>query len=212
MTDSPTLPLLPDEPALPAPPWPAPAREAWTPTPAECRKLWDRHGMMEHIRTHCTMVAEVAMSIGRQIKDAGVALNLDELLAGALLHDLAKTHTIRHGGSHAQLGACWVQQETKNPRIAQAVLFHVHWPWEPDARRWPLPLIVQYADKRVKHDAFVSVEERFADLMERYGTTETGRAYIRRSHDEARILERHFITEFGVDPYAHPVDSGRLVH
>ena len=32
--------------------------------------------------------------------------------AAGLLHDLAKTYCIRHGGSHAQLGAAWVLEAT----------------------------------------------------------------------------------------------------
>ena len=173
--------------------------------------MWEEKHMQPHIQEHCRMVARVSMWLGKKLQNAGIGLNLDELLAAALLHDIAKPYTIRHGGNHAQLGAAWVQQQTKNPRIAQCVLFHVHWPWELDARKWPGPLIVQYADKRVMHDAFVPIDERFADLMKRYGTTERGRWFIKRSYQEAALLERHFTSDIGIDIYADSSDSGRLV-
>ena len=206
-----TLNALPGERILPPPPVLPPTPAGPTPGIEECRAMWDEKNMQPHIRDHCRMVANIAMWIGKRIKNAGVELDLDGLLAAALLHDSAKPYTVKHGGNHAQLGAAWVQQRVKNPRIAQCVLFHVHWPWELNARKWPGPLIVQYADKRVMHDAFVTIEERFADLMERYGTTERGRWFIERSHREAELLERHFPSDLGIDIYANPFDSGRLV-
>lgn len=207
-----TLNSLPGEHILP-PPFILPPEPAGpVPDIEECRALWDEKNMQPHIQEHCRMVADIAMWIGKQARNAGIVFDLNELLAAALLHDIAKPYTIQHGGNHAQLGASWVQQRIKNPRIAQCVLFHVHWPWELNAWKWPMPLIVQYADKRVMHDAFVTIDERFTDLMKRYGTTERGRWFIERSHQEAKFLERHFTLDLGIDIYANPFDSGRLVN
>ena len=139
-----------------------PADPGWlVPDEERCALLWDKYDMMPHIREHCRAVAGIAAEIVRRAEERGVipegrALTVPLARAAGLLHDLAKSYTIRHGGSHAQLGAAWVREETGNPLIAQAVLFHVEWPWSgssmddvKDPMR--LPVIVAYADKRVRH-------------------------------------------------------------
>ena len=163
-----------------------PVSPAWNvPNEAQCVRLWDKYGMMPHIREHCRAVASVAVDIVRRAEARGLAsaergFSEAYALAGGLLHDLAKTYTIRHGGAHSQLGAAWVREETGNPALAQAVLWHVSWPWEGSAMDdvgdpLRLPVIVAYADKRVRHADIVSVQERFDDLMVRYGTDDEKR-------------------------------------
>ena len=101
--------------------------------------------------------------------------------------------------------------ETGQPLIAQGVLFHAFWPWELNLAAWPLPLIVQYADKLVRHDQVVDLGARFADLQDRYGKNETSRANIARMEADARAIEHILITTYKVDPYAYSADRGRLV-
>lgn len=172
------------------------------PDEAACALLWDKYDMLPHIREHCRTVARVALDVASRAVARGCALDLDAVRAAALLHDLAKTYTIRHGGGHAQLGAAWVREETGNPALAQAVLFHVSWPWSegplaPEADPLRLPLIVSYADKRARHDQVVSLEERFADLMERYGDTEHHRNMIQLNREQAVSLERALMARVG---------------
>jgi uncharacterized protein len=54
-------------------------------------------------------------------------------------------------------------------RVGEVVAEHIQL-----SRKNDLPVIteeevVNYADKRVRHDRIVSLEERFSDLMDRYG-------------------------------------------
>lgn len=193
------------------PPRPNPA-ECWAvPGLEDCRALWRRYAMLPNIEEHSLMVARVALYLGRRLQSAGVPLCLKTLQASALLHDLAKTYTIGHGGNHTQLGAAWVVQETGQPLIAQGVLFHAFWPWEFDLEAWPLPILVQYADKLVRHNQVVDLKARFADLMERYGKTERARESIAQMEADAQAIEHILITTYKVDPYAYSVDCGRLV-
>ena len=180
------LPALVFAPDSPLPP---------VPDEAACAGLWDRYGMLPNIRAHSRAVAEVALGVAQRAAALGHAVDMPALRAAALLHDLAKTYTILHGGAHAQLGAAWVREETGRPDLAQAVLFHVSWPWAHgplalDADPLRLPLLVSYADKRVRHDEVVSLEERFDDLLNRYGDTEERRASIRANREQAFIYER----------------------
>ncbi len=195
---------------LPPPP-PNPAECASAPGAEECRTLWRRYAMLPNIEEHSLMVAKVAVCLGRRLQSAGLPLCLKTLQASALLHDLAKTYSIGHGGNHTQLGAAWVVSETGQPLIAQGVLFHAYWPWELNLAAWPLPLIVQYADKLVMHNQVVDLTTRFADLMTRYGKNERARTSIAKMEDDARAIEHILTTTYKVDPYAYSADCGRLV-
>lgn len=187
--------------------------DAWpVPDEAACRALWDRYAMPEHIRAHSRMVADMALALARAAVSRGAAMHLPTVLASALLHDIAKDYTIRFGGNHAQLGGAWVLRETGNPHIAQGVLHHVHWPWRIDTTvpHWLMPLLIIYADKRVKHDRLVGLEERFDDLIERYGRTERIRMRIRASHAQAVTIERALSDRLGMDLHDAVLLHGEL--
>ena len=185
-----------------------PAKQSWQiPDEAQCVRLWDKYGMMPHIREHCRAVASVAVEIVRRATEKGIipegrALSVPYALAGGLLHDIAKTYTIRFGGSHAQLGAAWVREETSNPVLAQAVLWHVSWPWagtalDDAADPLRLPVIVAYADKRVRHTEVVSLQERFDDLIQRYGTNDEKRARINGYFTHTQDVEKALFDRIG---------------
>ena len=185
-----------------------PVSSAWNvPDEAQCVRLWDKYGMMPHIREHCRAVASVALEIVRRAEERGVlpegrGLSTPYVLAGGLLHDIAKTYTIRHGGSHAQLGAAWVRDETGNPALAQAVLWHVSWPWQSGplddaADPLRLPVIIAYADKRVRHTEFVTLDERFDDLMVRYGIDDERKARITGYLNRTKSVEKALFDKIG---------------
>ncbi|WP_235894038.1 HD domain-containing protein [Oceanidesulfovibrio indonesiensis] len=199
-TQAPPQPLAPFEPA-----------GAMTPDATFCRGLWDRFGMPEHIREHSRLVSQIAHGLARAGREAGAAVNPNNVLACGLLHDIAKDFTIRHGGNHAVLGAAWALEATRNPVIAQGVMHHVYWPWAVELETAFLPLAIIYADKRVRHDAIVSLEDRFDDLMARYGKNESIRARIRISQRQAEAIGSRFSSLLGTDVNACSFDSGRLV-
>lgn len=183
------------------------------PREEDCHALWERYGMMEHIRAHSEKVAGMAVAIAALAREKGVDISLEAVLAAGLLHDLGKTYTIGHGGNHAQLGAAWVMRETRNGPVAQAVMFHVNWPWDENVNNDAvlLPFFILYADKRVMHDAYVSLDERFEDLMVRYGVNDYSRMRLGMSHQQGKRIETALSRRFGVDLNEYIADSGRLV-
>ena len=181
------------------------------PSEADCLALWDHYAMPVHIREHSELVAAYAMYLGCALGKQGVKIDLPALYASSLLHDIAKLHCINNGGSHAQVGAAWVVQKTGMPLVAQGVLHHVYWPWKICFKSWPLPLIIQYADKRVKHNQLVNVSNRFEDLFERYGRTERSRKFLTKALEQAQELEQQLTKIYKVDIHAHFTYSRRLV-
>jgi len=186
-----------------------PVSPSWyVPDEAQCVRLWDKYGMMPHIREHCRAVASVALEIVRRAGERGLiaegrGLDAPSVLAAGLLHDIAKTYTIRHGGSHAQLGAAWVRDETGNPALAQAVLWHVSWPWQEgplddSADPLRLPVVIAYADKRVRHTEVVTLEQRFEDLLIRYGIDDERRERITGYLNRTKTVEKALFDRIGV--------------
>ena len=189
-----------------------PAVQAWTgcpssdppsvsfvPTDEECLQLWDAYGMLPNVRAHSLLVACLATALAEGAREAGLPVDVAAVRAGALLHDLAKTYTIRYGGNHCQLGGAWVQELTGNPLVAQGVVHHVSWPGPMDLRAHFLPLAIIYSDKRVKHNQIVTLEARFDDLLVRYGKTAYIRSRINESFQQAEAIERSLAATLGVD-------------
>lgn len=169
--------------------------------------------MLPNIRRHSLLVAHIATSLAVRAVALGFDVNVDEVRAGGLLHDIAKTYCVRHGGSHAQVGAAWTVAETGNYAIAQGVMMHVWWPWSLPAGGGicALPFFVMYADKRVRHDSCVSLEERYDDLLGRYGHSEAAREGINAAFNQGKNIESALTAQLGWTLNEDSFDCGRLV-
>ncbi|MCD6320212.1 MAG: HDIG domain-containing protein [Candidatus Desulfofervidaceae bacterium] len=156
------------------------------PAPEVCLALLKEYGAYPNIIAHCKQVAQVALFLSEALSHQGLSLNIPLLTAGALLHDIAKAYSIEHPEvNHAEKGAEWLI-ELGYPEVAEIVRFHVNLSGE---LKIDEKSIVNYADKRVKHDTIVSLEERFKDLLARYGKTEARGKRIRRLYERTKRLE-----------------------
>ncbi len=159
------------------------------PTPAECYALMSQYEMLDNIRAHSLVVAKISEFLGRQLKKSGLEINLDLLVSGALLHDIAKTASLHNGQNHALLGADICRKHAYDelaPLVAQHVILPRNLPEIPDVMQ-----LVYYADKRVNHDQVVSLGERLAYIIERYGKGDAHRcAMIRRNFKRCYNIEK----------------------
>lgn len=195
---------------VPAPP-PSRIDTSWhVPGDEECFGLWDRFEMFENVRWHSLKVAEVATCVARRGREKGFDVDVPLVRASALLHDLAKTYSIKYGGNHSQLGGAWTQEITGNPVLAAGVTHHVYWPFAIDLGKYFHQLAVLYADKRVCHDRVVGVGPRFDDLIKRYATTELIASRIRITKAQALEVERTFDEALGTKLNECSFDSGRM--
>lgn len=213
MSSNETPEILEEFPLSPLPP-PPPVifdPELSVPDDEQCFQYWEQFDMFDNIADHSKKVAQVAAFVAQKAQDIGLNIDVATVRASALLHDIAKTYCIKHGGNHSQLGGAWVTELTRNPAIASGVTHHVYWPFPMDIEQYFTPLAVIYADKRVRHDNIVTIESRFQDLAKRYGTTEYIRQRIRMTTNQAVRLENMLSDILEVDLNACDFDSGRLV-
>jgi putative nucleotidyltransferase with HDIG domain len=158
------------------------------------------HGMLPNIREHSFRVMEVARFLGEALAEAGFDLHLPLMTVGALLHDLGKTQCLGTCNNHAELGA-GILDSLGYPHVAQVVREHVYIDITiMDPRPLREAEVVNYADKRVLHEAVVTLAARFADLKVRYGRTPEARARIQATEVKARALEDKIFASLALTP------------
>lgn len=149
------------------------------PDVAHCFRLMDEYAMLPNIRGHSIMVARVALQLLEGLAhNERVAPHLparDLVAAGALLHDIAKTPCLQSGDDHARAGA-EICARLGYPEIACIVAEHVvlrdHDRARNESGQFTARELIYYADKRVRHEEIVSLEERLVYILERYGAGE----------------------------------------
>lgn len=175
------------------------------PSYEECMAVMNRFEMPIHIQHHSIMVAEIATLLGRLLVQEDHDLNVPLIRAGALLHDIGKARSIETGEPHAELGAMMLENEGYE-LLATIVCEHATM----DLVRAHGPItesiVVNYADKRVKHDQVVTLGERFRDLSIRYGKTPGRRAWILERLDLYQHLEERVFEHLPILP-----DSSRIM-
>lgn len=170
------------------------------PTRSECFRLMRKMQMPPHIQRHSLLVAEIALYLAELLKQNGARLNSALVEAGALLHDIAKSRSLSTGVRHESMGA-QLLHEWGYLALAAIVQDHVNL----DLIRLNGPitesLLVNYADKRVKHDQVVSLEERFYDLIDRYAKTSRQEQRLLQKLQLYTILERKIFGRLTMEPY-----------
>jgi putative nucleotidyltransferase with HDIG domain len=182
---------------------------------ANCFRLMEEYAMLPNIRRHSIMVARVALLIldglsqNRTIQPFLPDRPL--VAAGALLHDIAKTPCLHNDGDHARVGG-EICDRLGFPEIARIVEEHVLLRNHDDERRrrgeFSARELIYYADKRVRHEEVVSLDERLDYIVERYGG---GEAEIERRIREnfVRCVQLEYFL-FSFLPFS-PADLAQLV-
>ena len=135
------------------------------PTEEECLKILEKGNVPSNMISHLKAVHDFSMKVCDVLEKRGIKANRDLIAAGALLHDVKKLspndHIIEGYKLVKYLGYPEVAEVIKKHGLA-----HLDNPnfvpktWEEK--------IVFYADKRVKGDKVVSLEERFDYIKQRY--------------------------------------------
>ena len=139
------------------------------PSYSECMALLSKYEMPENIRAHCIAVSKIAVFIAERISTLGGNVDVSLVRAGALLHDIDKIIEIKNkSGKHGVMARKILRREGY-PEVAKVAERHVLHNIINEGAKFSIEeKIVFYADKRVKHDKVVSLDERFEYLRKTY--------------------------------------------
>jgi len=170
------------------------------PSTKTCFQLMDAYHMLANIKAHSVMVARVAHLIARRLRDAGFDISVELTTAASLLHDIGKTASLNSGVDHAELGR-EICRKNGFSRIGDIVGEHVRLNGFTVNGNYSEKEIVFYADKRVNHDAVVSLEERLKYLIETYAQNQETRVNaIRTNFEICRQVEKKLFSKLDFPP------------
>jgi len=180
------------------------------PSRENCYRLIREMRMMEHIVRHSLQVCRVAELLVQQLREKGRTLNRDLVRAAALLHDITKTRSLTTGEQHSESG-CNLLVDRGYAEVGDIVRQHVKLDIYFGSDSPSEAEIVNYADKRVLHDRIVSLDERMAYILERYGATPEYRARLRwlwkiSNRQEKRIFAELSFPPDAIEKYMQKVD------
>lgn len=169
------------------------------PTKEECLKLMRKYKMLEHIFHHSLLVNSVALFLSEELNRRGENINLLKVQAGACLHDIMKTRSIKTGEDHAKTGSVLLKilgYDSISEIVRQHVIINdtVNLPFVSEIE------VVYYADKRVRHEEVVTLEERFDDLIKRYASTNEKKRAIKLLEKMSMELEKKIFSRLDISP------------
>jgi putative nucleotidyltransferase with HDIG domain len=177
------------------------------PSKGECLDLMKRYNGMGNIIRHCIKVAEIALSISTELNRRGENLNLNVVEAAALLHDITKAESLDSGEDHSLTGYRLLRKMGYN-RIAEIVREHVFLLKDTDSPRVSEEEVVNYSDKRVRHDQIVTLRERFDDLRVRYCKDQGQKKWMDRLEALCYRIENKICSKLDIDPEELIVNQG----
>ncbi|MHA1364299.1 MAG: HD domain-containing protein [Candidatus Freyarchaeota archaeon] len=173
------------------------------PSRKECMELLRRHNVPRGVIHHSLAVRRVAVFLAKELNKKGFNLNIKEIEAAALLHDIKKIDSLKDGTSHAHEG--WrLLRKLGYPTVAEIVKQHVFLNENNDPKKIVEEEILNYADKRVRHSKVVTLKERFEDLTERYGKDKASIEMINSLEQKARKIEKKIFSNLDFTPEELP--------
>lgn len=160
----------------------------YIPTKEECYRLFHEYSMYDNIIAHSKQVTRIALALVDSMKEP-TAVNRDLVEASALLHDITKTRSIETGEKRHDKTGEELLRSLGMERVARIVGDHVRMKDFNETGPLEEREIVFYADKRVRHDVIVSLDERIDDLVERYGINPLARKKIKEGRRFGKKLE-----------------------
>lgn len=135
------------------------------PAKEECLKILKASNVPDNVVAHSKAVHDFAMKVADLLQKRGISINRDLVGAAALLHDIKKMNAKKHESEGAELVESFGYSEVA-PLIKKHGLSNLGKD-DYTPKTWE-EKVVFYADKRVKSDKIVSLEQRFEYIKQRY--------------------------------------------
>jgi putative nucleotidyltransferase with HDIG domain len=155
--------------------------------------------MLKNIMDHSIEVSRVALYLAVELKKRGQRIDLGLVEAASLLHDITKSECLKTKEDHARTGS-QLLRNLGYERVGEVVAEHIRLSKKSDSLSITEEEIVNYADKRVRHDRIVSLEERFKDLIERYGKGDPSSRYMEQMRKATFEIENKIFSVLRIDP------------
>ena len=125
-------------------------------------EILDRYSVPDHIRRHMKKVSEVLLSVADHIDPHREIYDRELLYSSAMLHDFAKLHKHLRAAGTEQLRIDGYELLADLIAEHETIELHRELAIEKDGVRYLSEEdLLYYADKRVKEDTIVSLQERF---------------------------------------------------
>lgn len=162
------------------------------PTSNECAAILAQMNVPDGVQRHGRLVADVAWRLADRLNQTGLKLDAGLTQAAGLLHDMAKGRP-----DHAHLGARLLRG-LGYPKVAKIVASHTDIVFE-EGSSLNEAAVVYLADKLVKHDRMVSINERFQCPLEKFAGDTTALSAIRERLAKAQTILRRIEQALGAD-------------
>jgi CTP:molybdopterin cytidylyltransferase MocA/HD superfamily phosphodiesterase len=152
------------------------------PSERRCQELLHDGGVPPQRIAHSRAVAAVAAALTAALNERDQCLCVPLVVAGALLHDVARAEP-HHGGAGADL-----LERLGYPRVAPLVRHHMRL-GEAAGDEIGEAQVVYLADKLVQDDRLVGLEARFAVRLARHAADPEALRGVRARLEEARLVQ-----------------------
>lgn len=147
-----------------------------------CRELLAWFKIGEDTVKHCEAVAGLAVQMAEKCNEAGAALNPDLVYAGGLLHDVGKG-SVDHAAAGGRILSMLAHRS-----VAEVVADHMD-PPEEKMNAVNESMLVFLADKLMKGEQRVTIEERFAAKQARFRENPEALAALEGRYKKAKRAE-----------------------
>jgi molybdenum cofactor cytidylyltransferase len=153
------------------------------PGEGRCVEILYEHGASAALVAHADAVTSVAAALAMALNERDQFLCVPLVISAALLHDIARGRP-----RHAEAGADQLSR-LGYPRVAALVRRHMRLN-DPPGGALDEAHVVYLADKLVQDDRLVTVDERFAARLARFGDAGAREGVLARRGEAERVLHR----------------------
>lgn len=163
-----------------------------------CCQILQTFRVNQYSQAHCYLVAGLALALTNHLNKAGAFLDVDTVLAGALLHDVVRCH------KHRALANSLLLADMSYPQVAEIAAVNSG---KNISKSKPLSEsdVIFLADKMVMNQQIISINEYFTTMLEKHGRDRNTRRAILRKRKQAELIKKKVEKKIGL-----PIDTIKL--